>query len=102
MSATLSVACDVSVTSGDGKFFARNSASSAPSRLEKPMLTSKVSAIVVVMPRTLVFTVFPPNNIFPIGDKHNAKRGRDSIETGVFEVQCFSIANGGHRANSAS
>jgi hypothetical protein len=33
------------------------------------MLTSKVSAIVVVMPGTLVFTVFPPNNIFPMGDK---------------------------------
>jgi hypothetical protein len=30
------------------------------------MLTSMVSAIVVVMPGTLVFMAFPPNSTFPL------------------------------------
>jgi hypothetical protein len=57
------------------------------------MLTSKASAIVVMMPGALVFMVLPPNNTFSMANKHNAKCGRDPIEIGVSERQCFGIAN---------
>jgi hypothetical protein len=62
------------------------------------MLTSKASAIVVMMPGTLAFMLFPPNNTFSMGNKHNAKRGRDHIKIGVFERQCFGIASASSRA----
>jgi hypothetical protein len=51
-----------------------------------------------MMPGTLAFMLFPPNNTFSMGNKHNAKRGRDHIKIGVFERQCFGIASASSRA----